>query len=237
MTVYIRPDARPDLTRPDVGLVKASTWRVGTPERQRAAVEAVARTWEKRDWPHEGLLSYTVHVAEDGDTLFHYSQWRAEEDYRELVRTERAGRNAEIDAAVPGIERVAIHSYEPYRGHAPAEGRGRVPGCVVTVEVEFDRPDPQRQRDWVDTVLRALGSDPAPHPGGISGHFHLGVDGIRVLNYAEWESAAAHDEALAAHGDGVGGPTPHWSRVLTYPGVAHVTVRRHTPALSLSPHA
>ncbi|MDT9681382.1 antibiotic biosynthesis monooxygenase [Streptomyces sp. TRM76323] len=235
MTVYVQPHARPDLTRPGVGLVKASTWRVGTPERQRAAVDAIARTWEKREWPNEGLLSYTVHIGADGDTLFHYSQWRAEEDYQELVRTERAERNAEIDAAMPGIERVALHSYELYRSGTPAEGDARVPGCVVTVEAEFDGPDPARQRGWVDAVFEALGGAPAPHPGGMSAHFHLGLDGTRVLNYAEWESAAAHEEALAATGDGVGAPTPQWRRVQAYPGLVRGTVRRHTPALSLAP--
>ncbi|CAL9384436.1 antibiotic biosynthesis monooxygenase [Streptomyces sp. enrichment culture] len=234
----VRPHARPDLARPGVGLVKASTWRVGTPERQRAAVEAIARTWEKRPWPTEGLLSYTVHIGEDGDTLLHYSQWRSEEDYQELVRTERAARNAEIDAAVPGIERVALHSYELYRSTGlGADGPGRVPGCVVTVEVEFDGPDPARQRGWVDAVFEALGSDPEPHPGGISGHFHLGLDGARVLNYAEWESADAHREALAAPGDGIGAPTPQWRRVRAYPGLVRSTVRRHTPGLSLAPGA
>ncbi|KAF0651321.1 MULTISPECIES: antibiotic biosynthesis monooxygenase [Streptomyces] len=234
-SAYARPHARPDLTRPGVGLVKASTWRVGTPERQRAALDAIARTWESRPWPTEGLLSYTVHPGEDGDTLLHYSQWRSEEDYRELVRTERATRNAEIDAAVPGIERVALHSYEPYRSRVPGEGDGRVPGCVVTVEVEFDGPDPARRRGWVDAVLEALDSDPAPPPGGVSGHFHLGLDGARVLNYAEWESAAAHEAALAAPGDGVGAPTSQWRRVREYPGLVRSTVRRHTPGLSLGP--
>jgi hypothetical protein len=52
-----------------------STWRVGTPERQRSAVDAIARTWQSRPWPDVGLLSYSVLTGEDGDTLLHYSQW------------------------------------------------------------------------------------------------------------------------------------------------------------------
>ncbi|MFC8918198.1 antibiotic biosynthesis monooxygenase [Streptomyces sp. NPDC057116] len=234
MTMIVEPHARPDLRRPGVGVVKVSTWRVGTPERQRAAVDAIEAAWRTRDWPDVGLLSYTVHTGEDGETLLHYSQWTSEEAYEEFVRVHRDDRNAEIDGAVPGIERVALHSYTRYRSGALNPGDARVPGCVVIVDVEFDGPDADRQRDWVDGVFEALRTDPGPHPGGISGHFHISLDGTRVLNYAEWESAEAHIEALAAPGDGIGADTPQWTKVRTYPGVAGGGVKRYAPALSLS---
>lgn len=227
--------SRPDLTRSDAGIVKASTWDVGTPERQRRTVDAIREAWGSRDWPHPGLLSYTVHTGEDGKTLLHYSQWSEEESYHAFVAGARDERNADIDAAVPGIERLALHTFELYRSTAPRAGEAREPGCVVAVDVEFDGPDPARQRDWVDTVFEALGADPAPAPGGISGHFHLGTDGTRVLNYAEWESAQAHIDALAGPGDGIGSPTPQWTRVRNYPGVTGGAVKRYTPALSLVP--
>ncbi|MEU6983454.1 antibiotic biosynthesis monooxygenase [Streptomyces sp. NPDC046324] len=233
MNAVAQPDARPDLHRPGVGSAFVSTWRVGTPERQRAAVDAIAKAWESRDWPDVGLLSYSVYIGTDGDTLLHYSQWTSEEAYQDFVRTFRDDRNAEIDAAVPGIERVVLHRYAPpYRSAGPAGDR--IPGCVVIVDVEFDGPDAARQRDWVDGVFDALETDPAPAPGGISAHFHLSTDGTRVLNYAEWESEQAHIEALALPGDGVGSPTPQWARVRSYPGVVAGTVKRYAPALSLS---
>jgi len=110
-----------------------------------------------------------------------------------------------------------------------------VPGCVVIVEVEFEGPDPQRQRAWVDAVFEALESEPAPHPGGIAAHFHLGTDGTRVLNYAEWETAQAHIDALAAPGDGVGSATELWKRVQNWPGVKSSTVSRYEHVLGLLP--
>ncbi|WP_236241112.1 antibiotic biosynthesis monooxygenase [Streptomyces sp. CC228A] len=235
MTVHVQPHARPDLTRPDAGLVIATTWRVGTPERQQAAVDAIARTWERRPWPVAGLLSYSVLVGEDGDRLLHYSQWGGEDDYHEMVRTQRGPRNAEIDAAVPGIDRASFRMYERYRSSAAVPGDRRVPGCVAAVEVEFDGPDPARQRAWVDAVFEALSADPAPHPGGVSGHFHLSLDGTHVLDYAEWETARAHEEAMASPGDGIGAATPQWRRVQHYPGLVRSTVRRYTPALAMSP--
>ncbi|WP_241518792.1 antibiotic biosynthesis monooxygenase [Streptomyces sp. CB03238] len=214
-------------------VIKVSTWRVGTPERQRAAVDAIAKTWAGREWPDVGPLSYSVYTGEDGDTLLHYSRWPSEEAYQEFFRSHRDDRNGEIDAAVPGIERVGLRSYELYRSGRLNPGDPRVPGCVVIVDVEFDGPDADRQRAWVDAVFEALETDPSPHPGGISAHFHVSLDGTRVLNYAEWESAEAHIEALAAPGDGVGAATPQWRKVRTYPGVVGSGVRRYTPALSL----
>ncbi|MFF9014272.1 antibiotic biosynthesis monooxygenase [Streptomyces sp. NPDC014870] len=232
MNAELKTDARPDLTRPGVGLVLVTTWRVGTPERQRAAVDAIAKAWQSRDWPDLGLLSYSVYLGTDGETLLHYSQWTDAEAHQEFVRTFRDDRNAEIDAAVPGIERVVLHRFAPPYRSLPAQD-ARIPGCVVVVDVEFDGPDAARQRDWVDGVFEAMETDPAPVPGGIAGHFHLSTDGTRVLNYAEWESEQAHIDALARPGDGVGSATPQWAKVQSYPGVVGGGVRRYAPALSL----
>lgn len=42
--------------------------------------------------------------------------------------------------------------------------------------------------------------DDAVHPGAVSAHFLLSADGTRVLNYTEWTSAEAHQEAADAGG-------------------------------------
>ncbi|MFI6683392.1 antibiotic biosynthesis monooxygenase [Streptomyces sp. NPDC050485] len=226
----------PDPARSASGVVKISTWRVGTPELQQAAVEAIARAWGARDWPAAGLLSYSVHTGTDGSSLLHYSQWTDERVYQDfLLRGSRDERVAEIDAAVPGIVREGLTSYELHRSGMRTEGERRVPGCVVVVDVEFEGPDPERQRAWVDTVFEALDSDPTPPQGGIAAHFHTSVDGTRVLNYALWESERAHIDALAAPGAGIGSPTPQWNRVRTYEGLKTSRLARYVPALSLTP--
>ncbi|GEB59226.1 antibiotic biosynthesis monooxygenase [Streptomyces gardneri] len=234
MNAVAHPDARPDLHRSGVGAVLVSTWRVGTPERQRAAVDAIRKAWESREWPDLGLLSYSVHVGTDGDTLLHYSQWTAEEAYEDFVRTYRDDRNAEIDAAVPGIERVELRRYAPIHRSAVRAGRGtgELPGIVVVVEADFGGPEAGSREDWVDTVFTAMDEDAATRPGsgGAAAHFHLSTDGGRVLNYAEWESEQAHVEWLAddARLDEA------WTRVHHYPGLVGGRVKRYTPALSLS---
>ncbi|MEV7104935.1 antibiotic biosynthesis monooxygenase [Streptomyces atroolivaceus] len=232
--VSVRYNSRPGPARPDAGIVKVSTWDVGTPQRQRRTVEALGEAWGGRDRPLPGLLSYSVLTGEDGRTLLHYSQWSGEEAYQEFARSGRDARDAEIDRAVPGIERTGPHTYELYRSGLRGGGAGE-PGCVVIVDVEFAGPDPARQRDWVDAVFEAMESDPEPVPGGIAAHFHVGTAGDRVLNYAEWESAQAHIDALAGDGEGIGTPTPQWKRVQSYPGVTGGGVHRYTPALSLVP--
>ncbi|RST21780.1 antibiotic biosynthesis monooxygenase [Streptomyces sp. WAC04770] len=192
MTATTQFTDRPDPARADAAIAKVSTWDVGTPERQRQAVDAVRTAWEGRDT-----------------------------------------RNADIDAAVPGIERLALHTYELYRSGFRAGGDTREPGCVVIVDVEFDGPDPDRQRAWIDAVFEALGGEARPPEGAIAAYFHTGTDGTRVLNYAEWESAAHHIAALAAPGDGIGSPSPLWERVQTYPRMTGGGVHRYTPALSM----
>ena len=230
-----RTHEHPDLTRPDVLAPFFSTWRVGTPERQRLTVDAIARTWERRPWPAEGLRGYHVYTGHDGSTLLHHSQWVSEQAYEAFVKTHRQERVDEIDTAVPGIERLGLGRYRRYRSGAREDGAAVTPGCVVIVDVEFEGPDPERQRAWVDAVFAALDADPALRPGGLSAHFHLSTDGTRVLNYAEWESAQAHLDALAAPGDGVGSATAQWERVRNWPGLKSSTVSRYDHALGLVP--
>jgi heme-degrading monooxygenase HmoA len=207
---------------------------VGTPLRQRQAVEAIAGTWQRRPWPTDDLLGYHVYAGHDGSTLLHYSQWRSAEAFEAFTATHRQERVDEIDTAVPGIERLRLDRYRHYRSGGQ-EGDTRVPGCIVIVDVEFEGPDPDRQRAWVDAVFEALEKEPTPHPGGIAAHFHLSTDGTRVLNYAEWESAQAHIDALAAPGDGVGSATELWRRVQTWPGMKGGSVSRYDHALGLVP--
>ncbi|MFD3778665.1 antibiotic biosynthesis monooxygenase [Streptomyces sp. NPDC058612] len=224
---------RPDFARAgEVGSVKASTWRLGTPERQRAAVDAIAGAWERRPWPAAALLSYTVLAGTDGDSLFHFSQWADGAAYEEFFRTSRDERNAEVDAAVPGIVRVGLDDYRPYRSVGTAAA---TPGCVVVVEAAFDPAVPDAARAFADLVLDARATDPAPAAGGLSGNFHLSPDGTRMLNYAEWDSEQAHAQALASPGPGVGSDTGQWRRVLDFAALGTNGFRRYVPALALVP--
>jgi heme-degrading monooxygenase HmoA len=160
----------PDPARADGGLVFLSTWSTGTPQRQRETTEAIARAWGSRPWPHDGLLSYTVYAGADGSTVAHRSHWRDEEAYQDFFAHGRDERNAEIDEAVPGIERLGLHKTRLREGAARAAGDDRVAGAVVITE-------------GVGGTEGDAGA-----PGLISVHFHETTDGARTLRYAEWEN-------------------------------------------------
>ncbi|OUC97533.1 antibiotic biosynthesis monooxygenase [Streptomyces swartbergensis] len=224
-----RTEQHPDLTDPGIGAPFFSTWRVGTAERQRQTVEAIGRTWERRPWPADDLLGYHVYAGHDGSTLMHYSQWSDEQGYEAFVKVHRQERVDEVDTAVPGIERVGLGRYRRYRSRERTVGDVREPGLIVTVRVDFEEGAGERREEWVDLVLKALGDDPEGNAGLISAHFHLSTDGGHVLNYAEWESDQAYDEALAAPA------TDMWKRVRTYPGVKGSSGSRYRHALGLVP--
>jgi quinol monooxygenase YgiN len=230
-----RTHAHPDLTRAEVGAALFSTWHVGTPERQKQTVEAIAHTWERRPWPADGLLGYHVYAGHDGSTLLHHSQWASEQAYEAFVKTHRQERADEIDTAVPGIERLGLDRYRRHGSRERAAGDARTPGLILLVRIDF-KPDAADQRAaWVDEVLLALADDPVGHRGLISAHFHLSTDGTHVLNYAEWESTRAYDEVLAAPGKGIGAPTPQWDRVRTHPAVKRFTPGRYEHVIGLRP--
>ncbi|MBB5853082.1 antibiotic biosynthesis monooxygenase [Amycolatopsis umgeniensis] len=183
-----------------------------TPDGELAAVarewpsaEAALAAFEKRRG--EGLVSFTAYEGIDHDGAFTYEQWTSEDAIEDL------------DGA------PVFHLYRGERG----EG---APGCLVIVSVEFEGPDEQRQRDWIDLVFAALASEPARPEGGISGYFHVSSDGTRVLNYAEWTGAEAHVAALAAPGANGIGTTGAWQKVQTYPGMSGGSVKRYRPIIS-----
>jgi heme-degrading monooxygenase HmoA len=213
-------DRLPDITRPDAGLVLFSEWTVGTPERQRAAMDAAMAGWA--NWPvPEGLLSHTCFASTDGTTVRHHSQWTDQAALDDFRRTDPPERKRAIDDAVPGLDRHGLAVYELHRSYhgTVSDGTRPVPGCIVMVDIEFVDSDRERQRQWIDAVLTALAVEPMP--GLIAAHFHTSTDGTRVVNYAEWTSEQAHQAALDTGPQGGVNRTdlPEWRRVQEFPGM------------------
>jgi quinol monooxygenase YgiN len=212
------PEQGPDAIRAG-GAVKISEWEVGTPERQDAAIAAIAATWKAH--PHTaGLWTYRVHRSSDGRRLLHYSRWESERIFLDYQRRLRDDRIAQVDGAVPGIERLWLESFRHYRTYH-GEGTQRRGACVVCITAEADSPALLQR--WIDLVISALEEDKVP--GLIAADFHVTDDAGQVLILAQWESADAHERALQ-------GPhcSPLWQQVRTMPGVRHGGFTRYHPA-------
>jgi Antibiotic biosynthesis monooxygenase len=101
--------------------------------------------------------------------------------------------------------------------------------------VEFDGPDEPRLRRWIDGVIDALEAEPNDIPGLICAHLHVSSVGTRVLNFAEWTSEQAYDEALSHGPRGVGQTDlAEWQSVKDFPGVVGDTVNQYALHRSLA---
>jgi len=224
VSTVVTVHTRPDLTRSDAGIVAVSEFQVGGADQQQALFEASRAAWDALPWP-ETLLSIAWLASLDGQGALAYVQWRDESEFEAFGRTHRPILAARLKAALPALTPAAPVFYRRYRSATRSEASE--PGCIVAVSVEFDGPDEARQRAWVDAVFDALASEPDPPAGGIGAHFHLSVDGTRVLNYAEWIDEASHRAALERSGIGAIGSGPKWRAVQSFPGLKASRVTRY----------
>jgi hypothetical protein len=211
-----------------VELVVIGEWTTARPEDQRPAADAALAAWHDVAQP-PGLLAHHCLLGEDGHSLLHYQQWTSPDSCRAFVGTDRQRWLQSVDSAVPGIHHHRATTYHIYRSTTPL-AEAPPTGCLATITVDFDSPDPQRQRDWIDSVFAAAGTNqPSPTAGLIAAHFHVSLDGTRVLNLAEWTTTQAHRDAAAT-------PAPHLRTTTQhFPGVASIAVHRFAPYRGVTP--
>ena len=147
---------RPDMTRPDAGIVAVSEFQVGGADQQQALFDASRAAWDSLPWP-ETLLSIAWLASLDGQSALAYVQWRDESEFEAYGRTHRPILAARLKAAIPELAPAAPVFYRRYRSGTRPDAPE--PGCIVAVSVEFDGPDEARQRAWVDAVFDALASE------------------------------------------------------------------------------
>ncbi|RAS64809.1 antibiotic biosynthesis monooxygenase [Lentzea atacamensis] len=172
-------DRLPDVSRPDAGLAVISPMYVGGSQQQSTVADEALARWTRTPAP-QGLVSLNVFTSLDNEALLAYAQWTDDDEYSAYIRTAARGPLDLVDAV----------RYRLFRSMSDAAGE---PGCVITAT--FDVDGPERQRHIVDALADAA-SRADPFPGALAAHFHLSVDGTRVLNYAEWTSLEAHDRAV-----------------------------------------
>lgn len=226
----------PDPARPAAGIAVFLEWDTGVPERQRIVVDAALEAWNQVPWP-QGLLAHAGFIETGGTGVLFYLQWTNENALRAFRESRLPEWLRLVDAAVPGITRLDGVDTRLYRSLAAPDSP--VPGCIVVVRAGFDGKDSARR--WVDAVFEALESDaeadPARNPGGISGHFHITLDGTQAINFAEWTDAESHRTALeTGNGKGIGRKdSPQWRRVRNFPGMRPAgAMKRYLPYRGLA---
>lgn len=196
------PVTLPDLTRTDIACVVLDRWRTAKASDQPAVADAVVHGWRERGLP-PGMASLTSLTSLRGDAVLTYQQWTdIEAPQRTAHRADRID-NAEHEGSV---------EFRPLR-RAVFE-QTRAAGCLVVSTFDFDAPD--HAAEWVDLLITALETNPAPIKGLLAQHLHLASVGATVLNCSEWNAAADHQAFLETEQSGEA-----WRRVETYPGVVH----------------
>jgi hypothetical protein len=245
-------DTLPDITRSGVDIVAVSRWDTASAAEQRASADALMENLART--PPPGMLTVSCFRSTSGASnvgflrgtqvgdarqaealrAIAYSQWASRAAYRGFLQTQQPnallGAAPAAPAAAAARRRSVSAEYRLYRSHQniPQDTTPRFRSIVI-VTIDFDGPDGQRLRRWIDGVVDALEAEPHPIPGMIRAHFHASTDGNQVLNYAEWTSERAYDEALADGPGGVGQTDlPEWRKVRAFPGVTANTVTRYT---------
>lgn len=219
--------AVPDPTRADACLVLIGEWQVPDAGTGRRAADAALAAWRQHGWP-DGLRAHHCLLGEDGRTVLHYAQWADEEAARTFAGTGKPAWARSVDRAVPGVRHTRVTAYRRYRDTDRLSAPPST-GCLVTVTVTFDGADQDQQRAWVDNVFAAAGTtESSPSAGMLAAHFHVSLDGTRVLNLAEWTTADAHRAAVTGPDNGFR------TRVRGFPGVGSSAARRYLPHAGLS---
>lgn len=58
---------------------------------------------------------------------------------------------------------------------------------LITVIIIF-AVEPERQQELIDTIIEFLETTVKHQPGFVSSNIHKSIDGVRVMNYAQWKT-------------------------------------------------
>lgn len=172
--------AVPAIDRADSRAVFMSHWYVAGEEQGRAVLDEIAEAWEAAERPGD-VLSFSCYLSTGGDdvTVMTYAQCAGPDAYRPFVRS--------LPSAAARVEPV---EYRLFRSVPLAPESGPAASVVIA---SFDVDGRERQEHIVSSVTANIEASPRSDQAGlIASHFHLSVDGTRVINYAEWTSDEEH---------------------------------------------
>ena len=189
----VRSDSVPSMTRPGVGLVALNRWRTTDRAHQLRLAAASVDAWEALSWP-PGLIGHHVALSEDGEVVLNYSQWSDRAALERFAADGLAERAEWVQARGGEVDRISSVHARRYRTMSGPRAPGEVAGCLVLVS--FATEDAGRQVALVDGIVHNATTQQPIAPGMLASHFHVSVDGTRVVNVVEFTSAEAHRQVV-----------------------------------------
>jgi hypothetical protein len=176
----VPPASAPDIDREDVHAVFMSHWYVAGADQGRAVLDEIADAWEGASRPPD-VLSFSCYLSTGSDhfTVMTYAQCTRPGSYRPFVHG--------LPTTAARVEPV---EYRLDRSVLLAPDAGAAAAVVVA---SFDVDGPERQRHIISSVTENIERSPRTEQTGlIASHFHVSIDGTRVINFAEWTSDEEH---------------------------------------------
>lgn len=170
----------PDVADPARGVALVTPRYVVDTDGQRDGLRSMMAPYDAVLRP-EGFRSISVYASTDGEQLLSYAQWSDISSFRRFASTAAGERDGEFAEPVPYV----LYRSRVFEDADPPR---------LLVAPTFDVDGPERQRKVADTLVD--GALRRPFPGLAGSHFHLSLDGTRVLNWAQWADEGAHEEFM-----------------------------------------
>ena len=212
----------PSMTRAGVGLVALNRWRADDRAHQLRLARASLDAWHVLPWP-AGLLGHHVALGTEGEVVLNYSQWSDRAALERFSADGLAERAAWVQARGGEVDRLSSLHLRRYRTmHGPRE-HDEATGCLVLVS--FATQHAGQQMSLVDGIVHNATTQQPISPGMLASHFHVSIDGTRVVNVVEFTSAEAHQRVVEGSLPG----SPVLEFIQAQPGVEGLGFERFEP--------
>ncbi len=200
----------PEINLRGVGLILISEWLVNGSEEQVKVADAALKVWEQFQYP-EGLLSYSCYLSVDGKYIAYYWQWKDEVSQQQFLHLLK--HKKKINETLQ-MERQMVGKFRLCR--SAVSDTSAVPGCIVIVRREYESAEITSK--FIDAAYNAVKAEEQEWTGCISANFHISMNGLVMVNYAEWTSEQAYQEFVdQSNKDTFIGLSTLWKEVREFP--------------------
>jgi hypothetical protein len=143
-----------------------------------------------------GFLGTAIHHSIDGEKVLEYSQWLSASSWREATQSLSESYGNDSD-------RLDVRLYEVVQVFSVLESNVleiTEPSGVIAM-INVLSTDPSRRDQLMDIWQRGAEQFWENMPGAVAAALHRSEDGMRLVNYAQWTSGEAWQQARQVAGD------------------------------------